>query len=184
MPDPTSTREKPLQAMAAHELRNGLNAASLRPLARAAGTSDRMLIYHFGSKDALIAALLTDLGELFQRVLNRHLPAGRLASDRAGVRAILELMQSDATRGFQRVWFDLLAASARGHGAHRATGAAILCGLHDWLVQHPPEATPGTPGRAADLLIRIEGILVAAELGLDDLVTAAIAGIDDGTAPD
>ena len=37
---------------------NGLASLSLRPLAEAIGTSARMLIYHFGSKEALIAEIL------------------------------------------------------------------------------------------------------------------------------
>ncbi|MET0931072.1 MAG: TetR/AcrR family transcriptional regulator [Aeromicrobium sp.] len=42
-----------------HALEHGLIGLSLRPTAAALGTSDRMLIYHFGSKDALVAAVLT-----------------------------------------------------------------------------------------------------------------------------
>ena len=37
---------------------HGLIGLSLRPLAATLGTSDRMLIYHFGSKDELVAAVL------------------------------------------------------------------------------------------------------------------------------
>ncbi|HAM45745.1 MAG TPA: TetR/AcrR family transcriptional regulator [Propionibacteriaceae bacterium] len=39
-------------------LGNGLLGLSLRPLAAALGTSDRMLIYHFGSKEQLIVDVL------------------------------------------------------------------------------------------------------------------------------
>ena len=39
-------------------LEHGLIGLSLRPLAAALGTSDRMLLYHFGTKDALVAAIL------------------------------------------------------------------------------------------------------------------------------
>lgn len=39
-------------------LERGLITLSLRPLAAALGTSDRMLLYHFGSKDDLVAAVL------------------------------------------------------------------------------------------------------------------------------
>lgn len=53
----TMSKQTLLPKLAAHVLRHGLGSASLRPLAKAAGTSDRMLIYHFGSKDALVAAL-------------------------------------------------------------------------------------------------------------------------------
>ena len=39
-------------------LEHGLVDLSLRPLAAALGTSDRMLIYHFGSKERLVSAVL------------------------------------------------------------------------------------------------------------------------------
>lgn len=39
-------------------LDNGLVGLSLRPLAAALGTSDRMLLYYFGSKDRLVGAVL------------------------------------------------------------------------------------------------------------------------------
>jgi len=41
-------------------LEHGLIGLSLRPLAKALGTSDRMLLYHFGTKDDLVAAVLTE----------------------------------------------------------------------------------------------------------------------------
>jgi AcrR family transcriptional regulator len=55
---PPMTRDGLLPLLAAHVLAEGLGGASLRPLARAAGTSDRMLLYHFGTKEALITDLL------------------------------------------------------------------------------------------------------------------------------
>jgi AcrR family transcriptional regulator len=41
-------------------LAHGLIGLSLRPLAAQLGTSDRMLIYHFGSKDELVADVLRE----------------------------------------------------------------------------------------------------------------------------
>ncbi|MEU8789184.1 TetR/AcrR family transcriptional regulator [Streptomyces sp. NPDC048643] len=39
-------------------VRNGLADLSLRPLARALGTSDRMLLYYFGTKERMVAEAL------------------------------------------------------------------------------------------------------------------------------
>ena len=44
-------REAAIERMADHLLAEGLGAATLRPLAAAAGTSDRMLLYYFTDKD-------------------------------------------------------------------------------------------------------------------------------------
>lgn len=46
------------EAAADYVLDHGLIGLSLRPLAAELGTSDRMLLYHFGSKDELVAAVL------------------------------------------------------------------------------------------------------------------------------
>ncbi len=53
-----SKREELAEQATDYALEHGLIGLSLRPLAAELGTSDRMLIYHFGSKDALIAAVL------------------------------------------------------------------------------------------------------------------------------
>ena len=46
------------EAATDYVLEHGLIGLSLRPLAADLGTSDRMLIYHFGSKDELVADVL------------------------------------------------------------------------------------------------------------------------------
>jgi AcrR family transcriptional regulator len=53
-----SKRDELSEQATDYALEHGLIGLSLRPLAAEMGTSDRMLIYHFGSKDALIAAIL------------------------------------------------------------------------------------------------------------------------------
>jgi AcrR family transcriptional regulator len=47
-----------------HVLQHGLIGLSLRPVAAAVGTSDRMLIYHFTSRDALVSAVVARATEL------------------------------------------------------------------------------------------------------------------------
>lgn len=51
-------RDELARAAAQHALDNGLIGLSLRPLAAAIGTSDRMLLYHFRDKDDLVATVL------------------------------------------------------------------------------------------------------------------------------
>ena len=51
-------REELARAATEHALDAGLIGLSLRPLAAAIGTSDRMLLYHFRDKDDLVAAVL------------------------------------------------------------------------------------------------------------------------------
>ena len=55
-------REELLDQVTDHVLEHGLIGLTLRPLAAAIGTSDRMLIYHFGSRDALVSAVVARAG--------------------------------------------------------------------------------------------------------------------------
>jgi len=53
-----SRKEQLIEAALRYLLRHGLANLSLRPLAAATNTSARLLIYHFGSKEGLLAEVL------------------------------------------------------------------------------------------------------------------------------
>lgn len=57
-PVPSARRSELLEAAYGYALEHGLADLSLRPLAAAIGSSPRVLIYLFGSKDGLVRALL------------------------------------------------------------------------------------------------------------------------------
>ena len=50
-----------LDRITAHIIEHGLSETALRQLASIAGTSHRMLIYYFGSRDGLLGAVLHEL---------------------------------------------------------------------------------------------------------------------------
>jgi AcrR family transcriptional regulator len=54
-------REGLLQAALAYFAEQGVGDASMRQIAAAIGTSHRMLIYHFGSRDGLLTAVVDEL---------------------------------------------------------------------------------------------------------------------------
>jgi AcrR family transcriptional regulator len=66
------TRERLRRDCLRYFLRNGVANLSLRPLAAAVGTSARMLLHYFGSKEALIAEVMaqvqTPLQDAFQEL--------------------------------------------------------------------------------------------------------------------
>ena len=51
-------RAEIIQRLTDYVLTEGLSAASLRPLAKAAGISDRMLLYYFADKAVMMTATL------------------------------------------------------------------------------------------------------------------------------
>ena len=79
-----------VERLADHVLVHGLVAASLRPLAKAAGTSDRMLLYYFSDKTEIIAATLQRIAERMVTLLGAHtapepLPLGELITHLSSV---------------------------------------------------------------------------------------------------
>jgi len=172
MTRPGPDRTALLDALSAHVLEHGLNTASLRPLAAAAGTSDRMLIYHFGSKDGLIAALLRHLADRMQVGLTAALPPGPFSSEAELLRVVVALMRSAPFQPYVRLWFDIVSAAAQGQAAHRAAGQEILDLYCGWIAARHP----GGPAAAPRLLAVVEGILVMDALGRTGLADAAVAG--------
>ena len=75
------TRNQLLEKCLAYFLRYGVANLSLRPLAAAVGTSARMLLHYFGSKEALIAEVMGQvqarLQTAFQDLAADHGPADR-----------------------------------------------------------------------------------------------------------
>lgn len=162
-----------LDLMAAHVLEHGLNTASLRPLAKAAGTSDRMLIYHFGNKDGVIAALLKHLAAMFTEALSAN-TSGPAPSRRALVADVMALQRHPEMAGFLRIWFDILSAAAQGDPRHIASGGEILDGFLTWIETRLPmgEAEPKAVAKA--LLTLIEGMAVMDALGRSELADLAL----------
>jgi AcrR family transcriptional regulator len=70
------TRERLRRDCLRYFLRHGVANLSLRPLAAAVGTSARMLLHYFGSKEALIAEVMaevqTRLQQAFQELSERR----------------------------------------------------------------------------------------------------------------
>jgi AcrR family transcriptional regulator len=103
-------RAELLDRVVADVAEHGLTDRSLRDIASAVGTSHRMLLYHFGSRQGLVAAIVQSV-EAAQRQLLRELAAD--TSDPAVlVMALWERVSSPELRPFVRLFFDSLAASA------------------------------------------------------------------------
>ena len=170
-------KEQLLKDMGAYVLANGLNTASLRPLAEAAGTSDRMLIYHFGTKDELIAALLQHLAQDLAQKLGAALPSEPFSTEAALLEALVALTRSDTGAPYMRVWLDILSAAMNGSLLHRETGRLMIEGYFDWLKERLPENTADPDVTVRKIMLAIEGTHVldaAGQAGAADIARAAI----------
>ncbi|MBI1404209.1 MAG: TetR family transcriptional regulator [Porphyrobacter sp.] len=162
------SRETLLPALARHVLAHGLGQASLRPLAQAAGTSDRMLLYHFGTKEALLAELLAHLARSYSQALDAALGPVRPATRREALARILIHARSEAMQPFMALWWEIVAGSARGETGFAPAARAMIGELLGWLESRMPEGDPDPAGGARYLLTLIEGTLMLAAVGHED----------------
>ena len=155
------TKSKYADALAGYVLQHGVAGASLRPMAKAAGTSDRMLVYHFGSKAGVLESALDVIVERNIAQLDGSLPAEPMPAD-----SLLPLigmaMQTDLSRQSLAVFLELAAMALRDDAMARGVGHRIAAHFHGWL-----QARLTEPGRAGELLCSIEGWGLLAAVGLD-----------------
>jgi AcrR family transcriptional regulator len=141
--------------------RNGLGARSLRDLASDAGTSHRMLIHHFGSREGLLAAIVEEV-EARQRALLRARPTD--ATD--AIASSWAELADPMLWPFERVFFECYARGAQGE----APFDRLLPGLVDDWLEMFPRGTRRDQARLALAVIR--GLL------LDLVGTADRRGVD------
>ncbi len=170
-------REAAIERMADHLLSEGLPGASLRPLAAAAGTSDRMLLYYFTDKDELLTATLARIAERMTASLDQALPPGARRPFDALLAEIWAALGSDSIRPFMHLWLDLAAGAARGRQPHRATAGGIADGFLGWVEARLDVEPEGSRLRAAALLLAtVEGLLVLDAVGRRTVADRAVAG--------
>jgi AcrR family transcriptional regulator len=76
MPSPKPSRKQELlDALIAYLVRHGIADLSLRPMAAAVGTSARLLIFHFGSKERLLVEVLAEMHSRLQESFSATLAA-------------------------------------------------------------------------------------------------------------
>ncbi|HUA07803.1 MAG TPA: TetR/AcrR family transcriptional regulator [Candidatus Acidoferrales bacterium] len=118
-----------LERVSAYVVEHGLAGLSLRPLAKAVGSSPRMLLYHFGSKEAIVTAVLRGIRER-QLAMFDQLRRSELSTPAAICRAAWAYMRTPAILPMLRLFFETYALALRE--PQRFPG--FLTGaVEDWL---------------------------------------------------
>ncbi len=104
----SQARDRLLAAAVSHALSAGIADLSLRELAAAIGTSHRMLIYHFGSREGLLAAVTKEVEAQQKAAL---LGAGATGQD---PRTAWQRLSDPALWPQERLFFELYAHALLG----------------------------------------------------------------------
>ncbi|MEL6503794.1 MAG: TetR/AcrR family transcriptional regulator [Pseudomonadota bacterium] len=167
-------RDALLPPMAQFLLENGVHAASLRPLAKAAGTSDRMLVYHFGSKDALVEEVLMWLADGVQAQLGLLVPAQREGTLASFATMLFELLRQPMLRPHLALLMEVSAFCARGQDDFRKVSQQVVDSYHSWLMDVMPPTQGNRSAAAAHMLATVEGALMQDMAGREQLARAAL----------
>jgi AcrR family transcriptional regulator len=167
-------RQRLLDAVVTHFTEEGLADQSLRRIAEAIGTSHRMLLYHFGSKDGLLLAVVREVEARTQRRLQdlgRDVPG---EAD-AVIRRMWAYVADPALGDFERLFFALYGRALQGDGSIRAL---LDDDVGHWLDANVALTAPwGVPADVARSHARL-GLAVTRGLLLDLLATGDRAGVE------
>ncbi len=165
-----------LNGLADHVLAKGLPASSVRPLAEAAGISDRMLLYYFHDKSELIAATLQLLSSRLVALLDTHTAPQPMPLD-ALRRRLAAVLLSNEVWPYMQLWLEIVALSARGDPFYREVGGGIARAFLEWgKAQLQSSTATARAADAARLLVAIEGMVLLKSVGLEDVAKASLRG--------
>lgn len=125
-------REKVVMLLAEPLLATGLSQTSLRQLARAAGVSDRMLLYYFPDKSAVISAAIERVAGSLASALAELVPEGETLPAPKLLSRLATMTMREDMRPVFRVWVEIVAA-ARREEPYTTIAASIIAVFRDWV---------------------------------------------------
>jgi AcrR family transcriptional regulator len=171
--DGTSARERLLAAAIEHVSQHGVGEISLRGLAAALGTSHRMLIYHFGSREALLIEVIRTVEEQQRMALAQILEDADMPPAEI-MRRMWARVADPALWPNERLFFEVYAQALQG-SPH---ALPLLDGIVDaWVEPLAALVAPDRPKDEARAEARL-GVAVVRGLLLDLLATGDRAAVD------
>jgi AcrR family transcriptional regulator len=189
--EPSAREQELLQQAYEYVLQHGLMRLSLRPLAQAIGSSPRVLLFLFGSKEGLVQAVLAHARTAELAFLSEMRPAGGADDFVDVVRRVWQWLVAKEHRPMLVLWLETYAQSlVEPQGPY---GQFALRTVEDWLELLATHQTPqhrrtraGANERALALAV-LRGALMdllasGDEARTTSLVEAHLSGI--AAAPD
>jgi AcrR family transcriptional regulator len=155
-----------LERVTNYILEQGLQELSLRPLAETLGTSARMLIYHFGSKEQLIIEAVKNAQRKQQALLQQQIVSSKSTSKT--LQNFWGWLSSDEVAPYARLLYDLEVQVMNGDGRYREFAKEIIDNWETFI----QTSINGKPEQARLIVGVMNGLL------MDRLVTGEKEKID------
>jgi AcrR family transcriptional regulator len=162
-------------------MEHGIKESSIRPLAAAAGISDRMLLYYFENKEEVMTAALNLIAarmiSLLESARSEPMPFQTLMPHLAG------MLKDRQIRPYLRLWMELAALSASGQESYGQVARQIGEFFYAWLVTElQVEREESRASIAALAFVTIEGFVFIDAIGGDAIVQEALEAISLASA--
>jgi AcrR family transcriptional regulator len=169
------SRDRLLSAAIAYVAAHGLHDRSLRELAAAIGTSHRMLIYHFGSKEGLMRAIVEEV-ENQQREFFARFVADLTVPPREAALAFWQRLTDPSLANNERLFFELYGQALQGRPGTQGFLDRIVDAWVEPLTDYG--VSRGLPLDTARADARL-GVAVTRGLLLDLVATGDRAAVDE-----
>ena len=119
------------KALADYLLVHGMKSASLRQLAVAVGTSDRMLLHYFTNKEELLTATLHIIEVNMLSLLESAKPNKMNAQEL--ILFLSDLRTDSRVRPYMKIGLELAASSSNGEIYYRAIAKKMMENFYNWI---------------------------------------------------
>ena len=145
-------------------LAHAVGGLSLRPLAGALGTRDRMLVYYCGRRDALVAAVLGRAPRRLEGLLADALPSGPSAPA-VVLRGALGALERPGAEPLLRLWLEVAGLAVQGDPNCLRTSRRVLDGWLRFLAERLDLPAAERRPAASALLAIMDGLVLQQLVG-------------------
>ncbi|MCM3004801.1 TetR/AcrR family transcriptional regulator [Priestia koreensis] len=168
-------KQELVEGMASYILLNGIQSASLRNLAKATGTSDRMLLHYFKDKEELLTVVLSSISQKLILMLdNTEIEKTSFSSV---VTYLYRMMKEPEVSPYMKLWLELIAMASKKEDPFYSIAREICNSFYEFyrdVIQI--ENGLSKEQMTALALVVVEGIALLEAMDCDHLILEAIEG--------
>ena len=154
------SRELLLGAALSVARNDGLHRVTFGRVAAAAGVSDRVVVYYFPNKVALLTAVLDAIGDLLQAGLGDALAGKRLTTHTELVTLAWPVLAAEEARAVAALYIEALGLAAAGISPYADLAASVVVTWEQWLGDVLEGPVAHRQAEAAAALAVIDGLLM------------------------
>ncbi len=164
-----------IEKTAEYILQNGIQNASLRKLAEAADTSDRMLLHYFQDKEELMTVVLSFISNRLIQMLDQT--EMQKASFSNLVHYLYKIMKDPEVGPIMKLWLEIIAIASKKEDPYYSVAKNICGGFYEFYLQVLKVDEADKEQTAALALVIVEGIALLEGIGEDKKIEKAIQAL-------